>query len=294
MKTFAIVATALFIAVLFSGCQSPQGAPDTTVTVGTFNIEWLGDGADDQKPRTDQECLLIADVIARAGVDVMGVQEIENDAALRRVIRYLDGCEGFIADAGIKQNVGVIYRKGVTVQKSGVYQPLTLGRPGMRPGLVLNCQKGAFDWTMMVVHLKSTSRYDSTNQMRDDSRVMRSEQVGLLRAWSDSIIAAGKERDVMIVGDFNDFTARRQQATLTPLLESTSMEFLTGSLKSCKNDKWTTIDQIVVSKSARDRVIKGTERVEDIRSFLKGNIADAVSDHCPVLVRFSTAGPDND
>ncbi len=293
MKALVLSASAV-LALVISSCQSPQGAPDTTVTVGTFNIEWLGDGVDDQKPRTDQECLLIADVISRSGVDVLGVQEIENEAALRRVIRYLEGYDGFIADAGIKQNVGVIYRKNVTVQRSEVYQPLTLGRKGMRPGLVLNCQKGAFDWTMMVVHLKSTSRYDSTNQMRDDSRTMRSEQTVLLRRWSDSIIAIGTERDVMIVGDFNDFTARRQQATLTPLLESSNMEFLTGSLKSCKNEKWTTIDQIVVSKSARDRVVKGTERVEDIRSFLKGNIADAVSDHCPVLVRFNSAGPDND
>lgn len=284
----------LWALLSLSACQSPQGAPDNTVNIGTFNVEWLGDGVDDKKPRTDQEYLLIADVIARSGVDVLGVQEIENDAALRRVLRYLDGFDGFIADAGIKQNVGVIYRKGLTVEQRGVYQPLTLGRTGMRPGLVVHCKKGAFDWTMMIVHLKSTSRYDSTNQMRDESRVMRSKQVEMLRAWSDSLIAVGSEKDVVIVGDFNDFTARRQQATLTPLLESSNMGFLTGTLKSCKNDQWTTIDQVVASKSARDRLIKGSERMEDFRSFLEENTADAVSDHCPVLVRFSTVGPDND
>ncbi|MBC8124275.1 MAG: hypothetical protein H7X70_00955, partial [Candidatus Kapabacteria bacterium] len=242
----------------------------------------------------DQECLLIADVISRSGADVLGVQEIENEGALRRVLRYLQGYEGFVAEAGIKQNVGVIFRKGLDVSKSGVFEPLTLGRSGMRPGLVLSCRKGAFDWTMMVVHLKSTSRYDSTNQMRDESRVMRGRQIEMLRSWSDSLISLGPEKDIMIVGDFNDFTSRRQQATLTALLESDNMIFLTGLLKSCKNEQWTTIDQVVVSKSARDRVIKGSERVEDIRAFLKGNIADAVSDHCPVLVRFSTTGPDND
>ncbi|MCX6141275.1 MAG: hypothetical protein NTX15_10700 [Candidatus Kapabacteria bacterium] len=293
MKTTTWAMCVLSLLALTS-CQSPQGAPDTTVNIGTFNVEWLGDGLDDKKPRTDQECLLIADVISRSGVDVLGLQEVENDGALRRVLRYLDGYDGFITDAGIKQNVGVIFRKGLSVEKLGVFQPLTLGRTGMRPGLVLHCQKGAFDWTMMVVHLKSTSRYDSTNQMRDESRVMRTKQVEMLRAWSDSLIASGPEKDIMIVGDFNDFTARRQQATLTSLMESDNMIFLTSTLKSCKNDQWTTIDQVVVSKSARDRVIKGSERMEDFRSFLKENIADAVSDHCPVLVRFSTIGPDND
>lgn len=293
MKHIRVALGAVACAFLLA-CHTPQGAPENTVTIGTFNIEWLGDGASDLKPRSDQECLLIADVIARTGVDVLGVQEVENDVALRRVTRYLDGYTGYLADAGIKQNVGLIVRKGVQVEPLGTYDALTLGRKGLRPGYVVRCTKGSFDWVMMVVHLKSTSRHDSTNQLRDESRQIRLEQVTLLKRWSDSVIAAGKERDVIIVGDFNDFTSRRQNATLTPLLESSSMQFLTGALKSCKNDNWTTIDHVVVSTSAQERVMKGSERMENTRAFLQPQMADAVSDHCPVIVRFSTAGPDND
>ncbi len=293
MKHIRVALGAVACAFLMA-CHTPQGAPENTVTIGTFNIEWLGDGASDLKPRSDQECLLIADVIARTGVDVLGVQEVENDVALRRVTRYLDGYTGYLADAGIKQNVGLIVRKGVQVEPLGIYDALTLGRKGLRPGYVVRCTKGSFDWVMMVVHLKSTSRHDSTNQLRDESRQIRLEQVALLKRWSDSVIAAGKERDVIIVGDFNDFTSRRQNATLTPLLESSSMQFLTGALKSCKNDNWTTIDHVVVSTSAQERVMKGSERMENTRAFLQPQMADAVSDHCPVIVRFSTAGPDND
>ena len=293
MKHIRVALGAVACAFLLA-CHTPQGAPENTVIIGTFNIEWLGDGASDLKPRSDQECLLIADVIARTGVDVLGVQEVENDVALRRVTRYLDGYTGYLADAGIKQNVGLIVRKGVQVEPLGTYDALTLGRRGLRPGYVVRCTKGSFDWVMMVVHLKSTSRHDSTNQLRDESRQIRLEQVALLKRWSDSVIAAGKERDVIIVGDFNDFTSRRQNATLTPLLESSSMQFLTGALKSCKNDNWTTIDHVVVSTSAQERVMKGSERMENTRAFLQPQMADAVSDHCPVIVRFSTAGPDND
>ncbi len=293
MKHIRVALGAVACAFLLA-CHTPQGAPENTVTIGTFNIEWLGDGASDLKPRSDQECLLIADVIARTGVDVLGVQEVENNVALRRVTRYLDGYTGYLADAGIKQNVGLIVRKGVQVEPLGTYDALTLGRRGLRPGYVVRCTKGSFDWVMMVVHLKSTSRHDSTNQLRDESRQIRLEQVALLKRWSDSVIAAGKERDVIIVGDFNDFTSRRQNATLTPLLESSSMQFLTGALKSCKNDNWTTIDHVVVSTSAQERVMKGSERMENTRAFLQPQMADAVSDHCPVIVRFSTAGPDND
>lgn len=282
------------VTLIIGGCHTSPSGSETSVTVGTFNIEWFGDGLDDRKPRTDQECLLIADVISRTGADVLGLQEIENDNALRRILRYLNDYDGFVVDAGIKQNVAVIYRKNVAVERLADYRPLTTGREGMRPGLMVKCTRGSFDWVMMVVHLKSTSRYDSTNQMREESRVVRTKQVELLRQWSDSVVAAGNEKDVMIVGDFNDFTTRRQQATLTPLLESSNMFFLTGSLKSCANEQWTTIDQVVVSTSVQERMIKGTARMDDIRASLKGKIAEAVSDHCPVLVRFSTLGPDND
>jgi endonuclease/exonuclease/phosphatase family metal-dependent hydrolase len=294
MRAPILVATAIAILALSGGCQTGGLAPDSTVAIGTFNIEWLGDGAEDQKPRTDAECLLIADVIARTNVDVLGVQEIENAAALKRVLRYLDGYDGFVVDAGIKQNVGVIYRTSVDVRIAGSYTPLTVGKPGMRPGLVLQCRKGSFDWTMMVVHLKSTSRFDSTNQLREESRQIRSTQAGILRAWSDSVISAGAEKDVLIVGDFNDFTGRRQQATLTPLLESETMAFLTGSLRSCKNPQWTTIDQVVASTSARERFIKGSEYMEDLSAFLPEEARGSVSDHCPVIVRFRTTAPDND
>ncbi len=294
MKVRSVITLIVLALVVFTGCQTGGYAPDQTVAVGTFNIEWLGDGTDDQKPRTDAECLLIADVIARTGVDVLGLQEIENEAALRRVLRYLDGYDGFVADVGLKQNVGIIHRRTVDVRRLGVYTPLTIGVPGMRPGLVVSCRKGSFDWTMMVVHLKSTSRFDSTNALREESRRIRTAQAEVLRVWSDSIVAAGSERDVIIVGDFNDFTGRRQQATLTPLLESSTMSFLTGSLRSCKNPQWTTIDQVVASTSARDRLIKGSEYMEDLGAFLPEGSRESVSDHCPVIVRFRTSAPDND
>lgn len=292
MRLLAIVFS--IVVVLFLGCSSPQGSTDLTVAVGTFNIEWLGDGVDDMKPRTDQECLLIADIIARSGADVLGVQEIENEDALKRVLRYLEGFDGFVYDAGIKQNVGVVYKKNVEVRLVGPYTALTVGRARLRPGIVVQCKKGSFDWLMMVVHLKSTSRADSTNELRDESRKIRMEQAGLLARWTDSVVAGGSEKDVMIVGDLNDFPGRRQQGTLGPIMESSELTILTSALKSCKTEGWMTIDHVVVSKSANTRVIKGSEHVENIRAFLKPSLADAVSDHCPVIVRFSTQGPDND
>lgn len=277
-----------------SACHSSRVAYPDQATVGTFNIEWLGDGVEDMKSRTDDDYRRVADVIDRTGADVLGVQEIENTTALERVLRHLPDFTGFIADAGIKQNVGVIFRKGLSVQQRGLYTPLTVGVDRLRPGLILSCRKGDFDWIMMVVHLKSTSRADSTDELRDESRRLRGKQAAMLRSWADSVLRADAENDILIVGDLNDFPGRRENATLGPLLASKEMTFLTGALRSCRNPNWYVIDHVIASRSAQQRFIAGSEAVNDMRSYLEAREMSGVSDHCPVTVRFSTAEPDND
>lgn len=273
---------------VFAGCSTPHGTPEGTVTVGTFNMEWLGDGVDDRKPRADQDYLRIADIVLKSGVDVMGLQEIENETALRKVLRYCDGFDGMVLKGETEQNVGVLWRKTVDVRPIGAYMPLVVQPKRSRPGLLVQCKKDGFDWLMMIVHLKSTSRFDSTNQLREESRVVRSRQAEILRAWADSVLAAGKETDLFIVGDLNDFPTRRSMPTLTALAESSSMRFVTRDLKSCGKGDRNAIDHVVASTTAARRLIDGSVRTEDFHAFLDATDADKVSDHCPVVVRFST------
>ncbi len=282
------------LALALTGCHSSRVAYPDQVTVGTFNIEWLGDGVEDMKSRTDDDYRRVADVIDRTGADVLGLQEIENTVALERVLHHLPDYAGFVADAGIKQNVGVIFRKGLSVQQLGVYTPLTVGVDRLRPGMMLSCRKGDFDWIMMVVHLKSTSRADSTDELRDESRRLRGKQAAMLRSWADSVVRADAEKEILIVGDLNDFPGRRDNATLGPLLASKEMTFLTGALRSCRNPNWYVIDHVIASRSAQQRFVAGSESVNDMRSYLDSREISGVSDHCPVTVRFSTAEPDND
>ena len=278
---------------LLVGCQTARMSDPDHVTIGTFNIEWLGDGVDDQKPRSEDEYRRIADVVNRTGADVLGVQEVESQEALDRVLKYIPEYKGILYNAGIPQNVGIIYKpSSITVKPIGPYMPLTLSRNRMRPGFVVSCTKGDVNWLMMVVHLKSTSRMDSTDALREESRLVRGKQVAMLRSWSDSVVKTTDEKDVVIVGDFNDFTGRRgDQATLTSLINSSEMSFLTGTLKSCKNPAWYVIDHVVVSRTMRDRMVPSSERVDDPRSFLPNRDASGVSDHCPVVVRFVTRTP---
>jgi len=279
--------------IILAGCQSARVSDPDHVVIGTFNIEWLGDGVDDLKPRTEEDYKNVADLIDRTGADVLGLQEIESKQALDRVLKYLPDHAGMIYEAGIPQNVGIVFKKGtIAVDSVGPYMPLTLDIPRMRPGFVVSCTKGDVSWLMMVVHLKSTSRFDSTEALREESRVIRGKQVAALRSWSDSVVKSTTVKNIMIVGDFNDFTGRRSdQATLTSLINSTEMSFLTGALKSCKNPNWYVIDHIVASKSMRNRMVPLSERVDDPKAYLPNRNASALSDHCPVVVRFVTRTP---
>lgn len=287
MKHFSPLSLLFASLLIVVGCGTPQGTTETTVTMGTFNIKWLGDGASDRVERSDADYLAIADIIIKSKADVMGLQEIENQTALNKVLRYLDGYKGVVLDEGWQQKLAVVYRKEVVVTPVGAYRPLQLDKPKrLRPGYVVQCQKGEFDWVQMIVHLKSTSRYDSTSTLRDLSREYRSKQVVALQAWADSVEKSG-EPDVVITGDLNDYPQRKRNATLTAMLDAGTMNFVTSDVPSCRNPKWHLIDHVVVSESVKSRFISGSARTENFFEFLTDAEADRVSDHCPVVARFS-------
>lgn len=288
------VVAGVLVALLVIGCASNRPAPDGTVTVGTFNVEWLGDGSEDRMPRTDADYLRIADIVIKSGADVLGVQEVENDAALRKILRYCSEYDGMVLKGETAQNVGVIWRKSVKVDSVGPYEGLVVQAGRSRPGLIVRCSYEGFDWLMMVVHLKSTSRFDSTNQLRELAREIRSQQASALRRWSDSLLTTGAEKDILIVGDMNDVPTKKTMPTLTALTESTSMRFLTKDMKSCGPRDRLAIDHVIASAQAASRLVAGSVRTEDFHAFLDAESAEKVSDHCPVVVRFHSAAADND
>lgn len=286
------VSYALILSVIAGGCTVTPRQADT-VTVGTFNIAWLGDGEKDREKRDDEDYARIAGVITQMNADIIGLQEIENEAALRKVMRYLDSYACFVGSTARGQNVALLYKEGVEVQQIYEYMPVAIQKGRNRPGLVAHCKKGNFDWTMMVVHLKSTSRYDSTDDMRQESRETRRLQCSAISQWVDSVVST-KEKDVIIVGDFNDFPLRKKEPTLTTLLENRHITFITKERKSCKDEKLYAIDHIVASQTAQKRFLVSSDGMINFYASEKKEIAQKISDHCPVVSTFDIVSPDND
>ncbi len=296
MKKIVIALLLLFCWIpVVSGCTVKETRHSANIVrLGTFNIAWLGDGNDDKITRTEEDFKRIAGVIEQTDADVLGLEEIKNPFALQRVLKYLPEYNFYVGTQGHSQNVGVIYRKDVSVTVEKEYMPVAVDVGRNRPGLILSCLKGNFDWKMMVVHLKSSSRYDSTPEMQTAARSTRIAQVEICSKWVDSSLNASKEQDLFIVGDFNDFPKRVKNPTLTALLVNTSIEFLTHESKSCKNDKWFGIDHVVCSQSAKKRYISGSDHSVNFYAQFNEIEAEKVSDHCPMIVDFDVSAPDND
>lgn len=284
----------VLLALLFVSCNQKNiiDSSDKDVVIGTFNIQWLGDGNDDNVKRSESDYMLIAEIIKETKADILGIQEIENTQALERLMKHLPEYNYKLGSNGWKLNLGVIYKKNIEITSEGEYLPLIVEKNRTRPGFFFTAKKGNFDWNMMVVHFKSTSRYDSTDEMRSRSYELRKLQSTQLNNWIDSLSNNTNEKDYIIVGDFNDNPAKKGK-NLQILLDN-GIDFLSADLTSCKNIMWTSIDHVAVNASAAKRYKVGSVMTHNFYNSLTKDQIDKVSDHCPVVAVFDTSVPDND
>lgn len=295
MKKILLILIAVSLtAISCSRVSKESSVGDEFVSIGTFNIAWLGDGIEDNVQRTDDEYKIIAEIIANTKFELIGLQEIENAAALDKVLKHLPGFKYYISQGGAKQNVAVIYRDNIQIEYVKDYAPIAVKADRTRPGMLLKARKGNFDWYMMVVHFKSTSRFDDTPEKRDESIRLRSQQAEVLNNWVDSVLKNDSEKDLIMVGDFNDFPNRKGGSSLAAMLANSNINFLTKDEISCKNEKWFVIDHIVVSESAKKRLLPNSLFMENFYNRYSKEAVEKISDHCPIGASFEIKSPDND
>ena len=220
--------------------------------------------------------------------DVFCLQEVENAGALEKLISYMPDYKYTILNSAnhSKQNVAAIYKKDIDIKTLGEYTPVAVEFGKTRPGLLLNAKKGSLEAIIQVVHLKSTSRYDSTKALKDASREIRAAQASILSIWADSISKFGDNKNFIILGDFNDSPIRKQNPTLDLLYANPNIKFLTDSLKSCKFRNAYAIDHILISKNLIDKYVPESLFIYDAGAQFNESELKGLSDHCPVIVKF--------
>ena len=274
----------LIFALVFVSCtDSNETFNDTQLTVGTFNIAWLGDGVKDMKPRSKADYKNIAEVILETEADILSLQEIENDEALDLIIAHLNGFDYKIFEVSGSLNIALLYKDFIDIDDCAVYYPLMLIEGKHRPELYTEFSVNGFRCKMLGVHFKSTSRYDDTEALKDKSRQDRRAQAAIASVWADSVLKA-ENIPLIIAGDFNDYPGRINDYTLSALSDNESLTFLTEGMKSCKFEYGYSIDHIVVSPKLKTMYINTSRRCYDIYSAYSDVDADKISDHCPVTV----------
>jgi len=283
-KPFLLVILLVTIWLQLGACSENISPDDDTLVIGTFNIQWLGDGNDDLKSRKDEHYRIIAEIIKNTGADILALQEIENEEALNKLITYLPGYSLRINQTENDQNLALIYNQSVQIIEVISFNELIVEEGETRPGLLYNAKKNIFDWTGLVVHLKSTSSYDSTDELRAKSYDLREKQANVLRSWSDSLLNSNADKDLIISGDFNDNPIKSKNNCLVPISSSGLVKFVTQDLKSCKNPVWTSIDHIAISLQLEKIFVPNSTRQYNFYDSYADDLTEFISDHCPVMI----------
>ncbi len=267
----------LFV-LLFVSCDNPD-----TAHIGTFNIEWLGDGIDDKIERGEADNKKIAEIIEFSEADVLALQEIENHDAMEKLMAYLPDYDFLISSYSGYHNQAFVFRKDLKLSNFRAYYPLQINND-TRPGIYAKIEYGNKKINILSVHLKSTSRYDSTEILRNLSYEYRRGQAAVLNKWIDSL--SDLNEYFIITGDFND-NPKRKNTSIKIIDDNPDTIFLTDGFRSCKNKIWDSIDHIVISKNLYDNYLEGSNRIFNIYSSETDEALEKISDHCPVLATFN-------
>lgn len=286
---------------------SGDGAPLTPVpagrlpvgqaAVGTFNIKWFSSGG--PNPRTENDVRDVAQVIQDTGAALLGLQEIGDAAMMNRLTRYLPGYRYVLGTSGGGQHCAILWdsrraQVGRAVEWPDTNQGLTSSADRLRAPLVAPARVGNFDFLFVVVHAKA---------MFDERSVrIRREQMSRLRARLDEYEQTSPDKDVIVVGDFNDFVGSRAMAQLTG--DRTVAAGEEGFVNTGANlpdeaithlDPNGRIDHVIVSSPA----VSDEEWTDQVFVYPKPRGAerkryeDGVSDHLPAWATFRVAR-DND
>lgn len=172
---------------------------DNTLEIATWNLETF--------PKDDGDTIFdVKEIIRDLDIDIYAVQEISDDAAFWRLVDSLnaiapeDRYEGRLNDLASFLKTGIIYKRAVVQVLADTHLFVGdydfAGRPPY--ALRLKAQKNlrAFDFTLIVIHLKA---FDSSEDRR-----RRRNAIQKLNAYIDNQVLSGADPDFVVAGDWND------------------------------------------------------------------------------------------
>lgn len=268
----------------------------STITLGTFNIEWLRDY---YKYRNTTDYDMVAQLLTELSPTVMGLQEIDGEGAME-----------LLQDHGLPERYAwEVGSAGDTLRTVILYDTEQVSLRGQRMVDIspdgfrdlnvaeLTVTETGEAFVFGTVHL--ASEYDS-----DNTRT-RAEEVEALHAWLQDDLAStfpdGAPR-FAIVGDYNDTFAGVDSSidTLQPLEDDPDLVFATENTATYTYiNQRSKIDHIVLDQDLAARWLGAEDSETGCEVFAHDGIApysnydggyedtQNISDHRPVLVELA-------
>lgn len=274
----------IFIFLLFT-CNSDKSKDfdDKSLIIGTFNIQWLGDGIEDKVIRNEKDLMNLAFLISKSEIEFLALQEIENEKALNLLIDYLPGWSYTFIDNNSEQNQAFIYKDYIKIINYNLFGDLEVEKNRTRKGSLINIKYSDEEITILNVHLKSTSRYDDTPEKKLQSFELRKRQSNSISNIADSL--TNLKKNFIVLGDFNDNPNRKGKSQIKEL--ENILYFPTKDLRSCKAFYFDCIDHIALNKHLTDNLEPFSQLIIDTNVMFNEEELKGISDHCPVLIKLN-------
>lgn len=263
------------------------------VKLATWNIAWLttrpaGDALLPRglTPRQPGDWRLLAGYAARLEADILAVQEVDGEEALRRILPGRDW-QVFMAREDDVQRTGLAIRPGLRAVQNEDLEGLDLiphARFSLRRGTdVTVTLPGGQPLRLLSVHLNAGCREGPIEPGRGRECDALSRQSAVLADWVRERRREGIA--FAILGDFN----RRMDHPRDDL--GAALQPMTRATEGVSNPCWADarggrpfISHILLFGEARRWLVPGSLRVMTYAE-REPEMRDRLSDHCPVSVR---------
>jgi len=301
-KNFRLVMLVLFVLVVVAECtlfasNTSRITTNNQIQIGTYNLEFLTDlststGAwcEQHTKHTVTSIKALAKFIDSLDIEVLALQEVENSAALDKLLTYMPANKyAYIISRQVNQcqRVAIIYQpKKVSLTYAGNIPLNPPGHHNLRNGLVVygKVKPNGFDFTLVDVHLKAYQ------DAKDEA--IRNQQLNMLGNWISTYLSnISNDPDLIIAGDFNEHLLTNKYA-FSLLNNGLGLKDLDKDSpnKTCtpgREHYSVPIDYIIISPDAQ-KEYTGITTLDNYFANSNLLLRESFSDHCILWSNFNT------
>ncbi|MDD9852857.1 MAG: endonuclease/exonuclease/phosphatase family protein [Deltaproteobacteria bacterium] len=275
------------------------------IVVGSFNIQWLGDGVNDHvlrgKPkRSAADFARLRGVVAGLGADIVVLQEVENETAVRRILPQRNWqvfISGRKTDAEWAQRVAIIARPGLQVRRLPDVKSLGLpnerGEYRLRYGVDVEISQGGQQFRLLGIHLK-TGCFTARPGKWACEQLWK--QLPPLKEWIAA--RAAESTPFVIAGDWNRELYAPRDELWAEIAAAAPAKLRLAALgrkapRTCWNAEKQRVDHIVLG-DLPPAPVWVREKAGDFAEHPfphPPELEPVLSDHCPVTARLRFTAP---